>query len=246
MSTEGIDRAPAWRHPALPSRRGAWRRLGAAALAMWALAAGAQQAPSAQPAAAASKPGGGTAATVKVQMRTSMGEIQLELDAAKAPLTVRNFVEYARAGHYDGTIFHRVIPNFMIQGGGFTADMQQKPTREPIKLESNNGLKNLRGTIAMARTNVPDSATSQFFINVVDNEFLNYRKYEADTVVQTSRGPQTVPAGTVVDGYAVFGKVTSGMDVVDKIRNVATEPRAGGHANVPKEPVVIQSVKVLN
>jgi peptidyl-prolyl cis-trans isomerase A (cyclophilin A) len=180
---------------------------------------------------------------VKVLIRTSMGEIRAELDGAKAPLTVRNFVDYVKAGHYNGTIFHRVIDGFMIQGGGMTADMKEKPTRAPIKLESDNGLKNLRGTLAMARTSVPNSATAQFFINVVDNDFLNYRKFDQDTTVQTPRGPRLVPAGTVNDGYAVFGRVTQGMEVVDKIKAVPTGNK-GEHQNVPLEPVVIQSITI--
>ena len=163
---------------------------------------------------------------MKVLMETSMGTITLELDAAKAPETVRNFVDYAKAGHYDGTIFHRVIDGFMIQGGGFTKAMDQKPTKAPIKNEASNGLANKRGTIAMARTMVVDSATSQFFINLVDNDFLNFR---APT-------PQYY-------GYAVFGKVTDGMDVVDKIAKVKTG-FAGPHQNVPEEPVVIKKVHV--
>ncbi|HNJ84760.1 MAG TPA: peptidylprolyl isomerase, partial [Piscinibacter sp.] len=140
----------------------------------------------------------------KVKFATSAGDIVVELDAAKAPKTVANFVEYVKAGHYDGTIFHRVIPNFMIQGGGMTPDMKEKATRAPIPLESGNGLDNLRGTIAMARTMDPNSATAQFFINVTDNGFLNK--------AQSRDG----------NGYAVFGKVVSGMEVVDKIRAVPT------------------------
>ncbi|MBX3623884.1 MAG: peptidyl-prolyl cis-trans isomerase [Rhizobacter sp.] len=155
----------------------------------------------------------------KVKLATSMGDIVVELDAAKAPKTVDNFVQYVKAGHYDGTVFHRVIDGFMIQGGGMTADMNEKKTRAPIPLEADNGLKNLRGTIAMARTSIPDSATSQFFINVNDNDALN------------ARGPG--------NGYAVFGKVVSGMDVVDKIRLVKTGNKPP-HANVPVEPVVIK------
>ena len=162
----------------------------------------------------------------KVTMETSMGKIELELDDAKAPKTVANFIAYAKAAHYDGTIFHRVIPNFMIQGGGFTKEMDQKKTNDPIKNEADNGLKNLRGTIAMARTMVVDSATSQFFINLVDNDFLNYR------------GPDPR-----MFGYAVFGKVTAGMDVVDKIAKVKTG-FAGPHQDVPVEPVVITKVTV--
>ena len=162
----------------------------------------------------------------KATIETSMGSITVELDDAKAPVTVKNFLDYAASGHYDGTIFHRVIDGFMIQGGGFTKAMDQKPTRAPIKNEAANGLKNKRGTIAMARTMVVDSATSQFFINLVDNDFLNFR---APT-------PQYY-------GYAVFGKVTDGMDVVDKIAKVKTG-FAGPHQNVPEEPIVIKKVHV--
>jgi peptidyl-prolyl cis-trans isomerase A (cyclophilin A) len=156
----------------------------------------------------------------KVKFATSAGDIVVELDAAKAPKTVANFVEYVKAGHYDGTIFHRVIPNFMIQGGGMTPDMKEKATRAPIPLESGNGLDNVRGTLAMARTMDPNSATAQFFINVVDNGFLNK--------AQSRDG----------NGYAVFGKVVSGMEVVDKIRAVPTGNK-GMHQNVPLEPVLI-------
>ena len=162
----------------------------------------------------------------KATIETSMGSITVELDDAKAPVTVKNFLDYATSGHYDGTIFHRVIDGFMIQGGGFTKAMDQKPTKAPIKNEAANGLTNKRGTIAMARTMVVDSATSQFFINLVDNDFLNFR---APT-------PQYY-------GYAVFGKVTDGMDVVDKIAKVKTG-FAGPHQNVPEEPVVIKKVHV--
>ena len=162
----------------------------------------------------------------KVTMETTMGTITLELDDAKAPETVKNFVAYAEAGHYDGTIFHRVIDGFMIQGGGFTRDMNQKPTREPIRNEAMNGLKNRRGTIAMARTMVVDSATSQFFINLVDNDFLDFQ-------APTAQG----------FGYAVFGHVTDGMEVVDKIAKVRTG-FAGPHQNVPEEPIVIKRVAV--
>ena len=162
----------------------------------------------------------------KVTIETSMGTITAELDDAKAPVTVANFIEYAKAGHYDGTIFHRVIDGFMIQGGGFTKDMNQKETRAPIKNEAANGLKNKRGTLAMARTMVVDSATSQFFINLVDNEFLDYR------------GPDPR-----MFGYAVFGKVTDGMEVVDKIAKVKTRS-VGFHENVPEEAVVIRKVHI--
>ena len=144
--------------------------------------------------------------TTTVLIKTSMGDITAELDADKAPLTVANFLSYVKDGSYDGTIFHRVMPGFMIQGGGFTPDMQQKPTRAPVKNEADNGLKNLRGTLAMARTNVVDSATSQFFINVVDNAFLDFK-------AATQQGY----------GYAVFGKVTDGMDVVDAIVAVSDD-----------------------
>ena len=162
----------------------------------------------------------------KATIETSMGSITVELDDEKAPVTVKNFLDYAASGHYDGTIFHRVIDGFMIQGGGFTKAMDQKPTKAPIKNEAANGLTNKRGTIAMARTMVVDSATSQFFINLVDNDFLNFR---APT-------PQYY-------GYAVFGKVTDGMDVVDKIAKVKTG-FAGPHQNVPEEPIVIKKVHV--
>ena len=155
-----------------------------------------------------------------------MGSIALELDDGKAPATVANFERYAKDGHYDGTIFHRVIDGFMIQGGGFTKEMNQKPTREPVRNEAMNGLKNRRGTIAMARTMVVDSATSQFFINLVDNEFLDFRA--------------PTPQGF---GYAVFGKVTSGMEVVDAIAKVKTG-NVGPHQNVPETPVVIKKVTV--
>jgi peptidyl-prolyl cis-trans isomerase A (cyclophilin A) len=161
-----------------------------------------------------------------VVLDTTLGEIQIELDAAKAPISTRNFLDYVESGHYDGTIFHRVIPNFMVQGGGFTKDMQQKPTRNPIKNEAGNGLKNDRYTVAMARTAVVDSATSQFFINVKDNDFLNHRD-------------ETAPGY----GYAVIGKVISGMQVVDKIVNVRTGQK-GQHGDVPVEPVMINSARV--
>ena len=162
----------------------------------------------------------------KATMETSMGTITLELNDDKAPETVANFVRYAKDGHYDGTIFHRVIDGFMIQGGGFTKDMNQKETREPVRNEAMNGLKNLRGTIAMARTMVVDSATSQFFINLVDNAFLDFQS--------------PTPQGF---GYAVFGKVTDGMDVVDQIAKVKTG-FAGPHQNVPEEPIVIKRVGI--
>ena len=161
-----------------------------------------------------------------VRMQTNMGTIVLELDSEKAPATVENFVDYAKSGFYDGTVFHRVIPGFMIQGGGFEPGMNQKPTRAAIKNEADNGLTNDNGTVAMARTSDPNSATSQFFINVKDNDFLNY----------TSSTPQGW-------GYCVFGKVTEGMDVVQKIEKVATGSR-GMHQDVPTEDVVIEKVTI--
>ena len=162
-----------------------------------------------------------------VKLTTSFGAITLELDAKAAPETVANFLQYVKDGHYDGTIFHRVIDGFMIQGGGFTADMNQKPTRAPIRNEAANGLKNEAYTIAMARTPNPDSATSQFFINVANNDFLNYREPSAQGY-----------------GYCVFGKVTEGQDVIDRIRKVRTGMRAG-HQDVPAENVSIEKAEVL-
>lgn len=157
-----------------------------------------------------------------VVLETTLGNISIELDRDKAPVTVENFLAYVDAGFFNGTIFHRVIPGFMVQGGGFAKDMSQKPTSAPIKNEADDGLKNQRGTIAMARTQEVDSATSQFFINLVDNAFLDH--------------------GGRDFGYAVFGKVTDGMDVVDEIAQVATGAR-GGHQDVPLEPVIIQSAR---
>jgi peptidyl-prolyl cis-trans isomerase A (cyclophilin A) len=157
----------------------------------------------------------------KVKLATSMGDIVLELDAAKAPKSVDNFVQYVKSGHYDGTVFHRVIADFMIQGGGMLPDMKEKPTRAPIPLESRNGLSNVRATVAMARTMDPNSATAQFFINVKDNSFLDQ------------------PNSRDGNGYAVFGKVVSGMDVVDKIRAVPVGDK-GGHQNVPTLAVTIR------
>jgi peptidyl-prolyl cis-trans isomerase A (cyclophilin A) len=159
-----------------------------------------------------------------VIMSTSLGDIKMELYQDKAPITVQNFLSYVNDGFFDGTIFHRVIPNFMVQGGGFTQDMQQKPTKAPIKNEADNGLKNDVGTIAMARTGVVDSATSQFFMNQADNDFLNH--------------------GSRDFGYAVFGKVVEGMDVVNKIAGVKTG-RLGPFQDVPLEPVLINSVRVV-
>jgi cyclophilin family peptidyl-prolyl cis-trans isomerase len=183
-----------------------------------------------QPPAAAAKPAGCTAkgnAPMKVKLTTSMGPIVIELDKAKAPVSVDNFVKYVEAGHYDGTIFHRVIDGFMIQGGGFSKDMKQKATNPPIKNEGANGLKNDNYTVAMARTGVRDSATSQFFINLKDNDFLNY----------SGESPQGW-------GYAVFGKVVEGKDTVDKIRKVPTGD-AGGHQNVPSKAVVIEKAECI-
>ena len=164
-----------------------------------------------------------------VLLSTSMGDIKIELYPDKAPVTVKNFIDYVKAGYYDGTIFHRVIPGFMIQGGGLTSDMQDKREgqKPPIKNESSNGLKNDNGTVAMARTSVPDSATSQFFINTKNNDFLNKDKAQ-DGV-----------------GYAVFGKVADGMDVVKKIEQVKTTTK-GPHQNVPVDPVTIKSAKVVS
>ena len=176
---------------------------------------------------AAANPNPTGANAVTVQMQTNKGLIVLELNADKAPGTVANFVEYARAGFYDGTIIHRVIPNFMIQGGGFEPGMNQKPTRGQIKNEADNGLKNKLGTIAMARTPDPHSASSQFFINTKDNSFLDYS-------APTAQGW----------GYCVFGEVVDGMDVVREIEKVATGNR-GGHGDVPLEDVVIEKVTIV-
>ena len=162
----------------------------------------------------------------KVRLATSLGDIVVELDKDKAPKTVDNFVSYVKAGHYDGTIFHRVIENFMIQGGGMKPDMSEKTTRAPIPLESRSGLSNVRGTIAMARTMDPNSATAQFFINVKDNANLDQ------------------PNARDGNGYAVFGKVVEGMDVVDKIRAAPTDSR-GPHQNVPVTPITIKTARVV-
>jgi peptidyl-prolyl cis-trans isomerase B (cyclophilin B) len=163
----------------------------------------------------------------KVLLKTNKGDITLTLDAVKAPKTVANFLQYAKSGHYDGTIFHRVIDNFMIQGGGMTAGLKEKTAGAQIENEANNGLKNERGTVAMARTSDPHSATAQFFINVNDNDFLNH----------TAPNDQGW-------GYAVFGKVSDGLDVVDAIRKVKTG-NAGFHQDVPAEDVVIEKATVL-
>ncbi len=162
-----------------------------------------------------------------VIIRTTFGDIKLELDTEKAPKTVKNFLNYARDGYYDGTIFHRVIDSFMIQGGGFDTNMQQKPTSEPVENEADNGLKNDFGTVAMARTMEPHSATAQFFINVKDNDFLNH----------SGKNMQGW-------GYTVFGKVVEGTEVLDKIRIVPTGSQ-GGHQDVPTDPVIIESVEIV-
>ena len=166
------------------------------------------------------------AADPQVDIRTSAGNIRLELYPSKAPKTVENFLQYVRDGHYNGTIFHRVIPGFMVQGGGMTANMAQKSTLAPIPIESKNGLKNDVGTVAMARTSDPNSATAQFFINVSKNDFLNY-------------------PGQDGHGYTVFGKVVEGMDVVNKIVAVPTGNQ-GGHQNVPRTPVTIESATLVS
>jgi peptidyl-prolyl cis-trans isomerase A (cyclophilin A) len=168
---------------------------------------------------------GGLAADPQVDLKTSLGTIRVELYPAKAPKSVENFLQYVRDGHYNGTIFHRVIPGFMIQGGGMTANMAQKQTRPPIPIESKNGLRNKVGTLAMARTSDPNSATSQFFINVNDNGFLDY-------------------PGQDGHGYAVFGKVVGGMDVVNKIIAAPTGNQ-GMHQNVPRTPILIESASVV-
>ena len=163
---------------------------------------------------------------VMVEMHTSKGLITLELDAEKAPVTVANFIEYVKSGHFDGTIFHRVIPGFVIQGGGLESGMKEKPTQAPIENEADNGLKNVTGSICMARTNDPHSATSQFFINLKDNQFLDH----------SEKSPQGW-------GYAVFGQVTDGMDVVEAIAAVQTG-NAGGHQDVPVEDIVVEKVTI--
>ena len=168
------------------------------------------------------------AADPRVELKTNLGPIVIELNQEKAPKTVANFLQYVKDGHYNSTVFHRVIDGFMIQGGGFDKDMKQKKTRAPIENEAANGLKNDYGTIAMARTPDPHSASAQFFINVKQNDFLNYR--------------EPTPQGY---GYTVFGKVVSGMDIVDKIAKVQTG-NAGPYQNVPREPVVIESAVILS
>ncbi len=165
--------------------------------------------------------------TQQVKLETNAGEILIELDAERAPLSAQNFIDYVKAGHYDNTVFHRVIPGFMIQGGGFEPGMKQKPTQAPIQNEARNGLKNDKYTLAMARTSAPHSATAQFFINTTDNGFLNF----------TSESPQGW-------GYAVFGKVVAGHDVVDRIEGTRTG-RRGFHDDVPLEDVVIQRATLV-
>jgi peptidyl-prolyl cis-trans isomerase B (cyclophilin B) len=163
-----------------------------------------------------------------IRMTTSLGVIEIELYPEDAPVTVKNFIEYTESGFYDGTIFHRVIPGFMVQGGGFTPDMNQKQTSNTIENEADNGLKNTVGTLSMARTSDPNSATSQFFINVADNAFLDFS-------AKTSQGW----------GYAVFAKVTKGMEVVEEMTGVATG-NVGGHGDVPQQPIVIENVEVIS
>ena len=195
-------------------------------LAVSVSACAAQKEPKAETAAAA-QPTATSSSMLRVTLSTNMGDIVVDLNPAEAPLSSANFIEYVQSGHYNGTIFHRVIDNFMIQGGGFDQNMQQKPTRASIQNEANNGLKNSRGTIAMARTGDPHSASSQFFINVKDNAFLDH----------TSPTPQGW-------GYTVFGQVVEGMDVVDKIKVVQTG-NMGGHQNVPTQPIVINQAVLL-
>jgi len=184
------------------------------------------QAPAAPPAtepAPQPTPVGPIVALDVAQGRTVFGTITIALDPVKAPISVRNFLEYVRAGFYEGTIFHRVMPGFMVQGGGLTPDLGEKPTQAPIRNEARNGLRNSRGTVAMARTTDPDSATSQFFINLKDNHMLDF--------------------GIGGAGYAVFGRVIEGMDVVEKIAAVPTATRGGGHDDVPMMAVVIRNVR---
>jgi peptidyl-prolyl cis-trans isomerase A (cyclophilin A)/peptidyl-prolyl cis-trans isomerase B (cyclophilin B) len=168
------------------------------------------------------------AADPQVELKTGLGTVVLELFPDKAPATVENFLQYVKDGHFEGTTFHRVMPGFMIQGGGFTRDFVQKPVRKPVRNEAGNGLKNTTGTIAMARTPDPHSATAQFFINVADNEFLNFRF--------------PTPEGY---GYTVFGKVVKGMDVVERIVKVQTGPGPAPHTNVPVKPVMIEHARLL-
>ncbi len=166
-------------------------------------------------------------ANPQVKIETTLGDITLELDAKNAPVSTENFISYVKEGHYDGTIFHRVIPNFMVQGGGMNPDMSEKASKAPIKNEANNGLKNDKGTVAMARTNDPHSASAQFFINIKDNDFLNFRSEDMQGW-----------------GYAVFGKVVDGMDVVDRIEKVQTGDN-GFHQDVPQDPIILNKVTVI-
>jgi cyclophilin family peptidyl-prolyl cis-trans isomerase len=189
-------------------------------------AAEAPAAPAEEPAAETAPAPTGT--SPMVEMRTNLGTMRIELYPDKAPKTVENFLQYARDGFYDGTVFHRVIEGFMIQGGGFAPDMTEKETRPPIENEASNGLKNVRGSVAMARTNDPHSASSQFFINTVDNPGLDF-------TAETVQGY----------GYAVFGQVVEGLETLDAIKKVSTGSR-GGHDDVPMNPVVIESVRILN
>ena len=186
--------------------------------------------PATKPAAPAAAIAPAPAANPKVLLHTSMGDITVELYPDKAPKTVENFLQYVKEGFYDGTVFHRVINNFMIQGGGWTKDLQRKRPHAPIRNEANNGLSNLRGTLAMARTADPNSAAAEFFINVVDDKRLDYI---AD------------PNGTVAWGYCVFGKVIAGMDTVDKIKAVETGPQGPFQGDVPKTPIVIEKASVV-
>lgn len=196
----------------------------------------AAQAQEAKPTAAKVAATPATAATAKssanpqVVLHTNMGDITLELDGVKAPKSTANFLEYVKAKHYDGTVFHRVIKDFMVQGGGFTRDLNQKPTRAPITNEADNGLSNVRGSVAMARTGDPDSATAQFFINVVDTPRLDFVSKDSGATW----------------GYAVFGKVVKGMDVVDRIREVETGPGGPLPSDVPKSAVVINSAELVS
>jgi peptidyl-prolyl cis-trans isomerase A (cyclophilin A)/peptidyl-prolyl cis-trans isomerase B (cyclophilin B) len=167
-------------------------------------------------------------ANPQVELKTNMGAIVLELYPERAPATVQNFIQYVKDGHYNGTLFHRVIPKFMIQGGGFSPDFKQKPARQPIRNEAANGIKNTVGTVAMARTSDPHSATAQFFINVADNDFLDFR-------YPTREGY----------GYCAFGRVVKGMNVVQRIASVATGPGPSPHRDVPRQPVVIERAHLL-
>jgi peptidyl-prolyl cis-trans isomerase A (cyclophilin A) len=202
------------------------KRLSLLAPLLFAAAAVTAQTPATAPTA---EPAAQDAPAPRVLMRTSLGDITIELAPDKAPKSVENFLAYVQAKFYDGTVFHRVIENFMVQGGGFDANLAQKPTRAPVVNEADNGLSNLRGTVAMARTNDPDSATAQFFINVVDNQRLDH--------VSKENG--------FTWGYAVFGRVVSGMDVVDRIKATPTGPGGPFPRDVPVTPVVIQSIEVL-